>query len=1333
MKIRKGWRRGRAVIAMLLCAGLLFGKSAGMAPVSPQAAQEGTIIASSLYVRSGPGTNYSKLTVDGQDVYLAKNTVVDIMSEKDGWYYVVTTFGGQTVKGYISGKYVEVEETPAQTPTKTPTPTKAPVYSGNLATEYSIPGQIWVTELNIRQSAGTSGTLQDTLKSGTKVTVLGETYSGGEKWYKVSYQSGGTTKTGYAYAPYVTLNAPVPTATPKPTAPPAPTKEPTQSGGNYAAEFSVPAKVTAGTLNVRSGAGTSNAQIATLRYGASVTATGITSVNGDIWYHITFSDAGTTKEGYVYGLYITLDGAIPTATPVPTATPTPKPTVTPKQEGLILDYEVPATITATSLNMRTKASTDSEIIAVLTNNTKVTATGSCYTGNDKWYCIEVEINGVKKTGYVFGQYLRLSQPEPTPTPIPTATPVPTATPTPTATSVPTATTAPTEAPSGESAFAYPATVSATQLNLRGGVGTGYDIVKVLAMNDAVTVVGEAWSGAEKWYQVSVGEAQGYVLSDYICLGYDSLPEAVLTKQVRLRSEASGSSAYVKTSSGSIAVLAKNTGVSLTGEQATVDGKWFAVTAEKDGEQVKGYVPADSVKLGKPAEAASSPTPTVTPEPTPTSSPEATPTPTSSPEATATPVPDITPTGKPTATPTPVITSAPGVTPAAMAEKNTAGTQEGWGHAKHPSSDAIALKILPGSGQSSVKVEGTSRAVTVTPNEYLMLYARYEDEKGKVYRHVGVTYFNQMYYGYILESNITECDAPPVATPEPTPTPSGEVVTKPTPKPASEAKENTAGTQVGWGHAIHPNASSMVLKTLPGSGYSSVKTNVGNRAVTVTKDTYLMLYEQYVDDKGNIYRHVGVTYSGMKYYGYILESRITECEAPPTPTVQPDPGIDIWGDENDTPEVSADFELNLVLQQFPESYKPYLRALHVQHPNWVFKSYQTNLYWDIAIEEENIPGKNLIPNSSGIAWKSLEEGAYNWKTDSFIVYDGSTWVTASKAALEYYMDPRNFLDEKSVFQFEVLNYEPSYQNEDGVENILKYTPLYRTTYVYEDASGQKQTISYAETFIKAAEYSGVSPYHLATRVKQEVVTGTSTVSNSVTGTVSGFEGLYNFYNIGAYHSTQAGGAIANGLKYAKYGSSTNDELNDASLIPWDNRYSAIVGGAYIIGSSYINRGQNTIYLQKFNMTPYYTYSHQYMANVAAPSSEGKKTAQAYTQATDSPIVFSIPVYLNMPEQACPEPTTAYNPNNYLSKLSVKAVDGTEYALTPSFNGASVTEYSVFVSNGTEVVNISTTTVSKKALVFGDGYQTLAVGMNTLTVAVVAEDGSKREYVLYVVRE
>ena len=123
-------------------------------------------------------------------------------------------------------------------------------------------------------------------------------------------------------------------------------------------------------------------------------------------------------------------------------------------------------------------------------------------------------------------------------------------------------------------------------------------------------------------------------------------------------------------------------------------------------------------------------------------------------------------------------------------------------------------------------------------------------------------------------------------------------------------------------------------------------------------------------------------------------------------------------------------------------------------------------------------------------------------------------------------------------------------------------------------------------------------------------GTDSLSNSVSGTVSGFEGLYNFYNIGAYHSTVAGGAIANGLKYAMNGS-TNAALNESMLIPWTDPYRAILGGAYYIGYSYINRGQNTIYLQKFNMTPTSTYSHQYMANVEAPYSEGHSPSNPET--------------------------------------------------------------------------------------------------------------------------
>ena len=57
------------------------------------------------------------------------------------------------------------------------------------------------------------------------------------------------------------------------------------------------------------------------------------------------------------------------------------------------------------------------------------------------------------------------------------------------------------------------------------------------------------------------------------------------------------------------------------------------------------------------------------------------------------------------------------------------------------------------------------------------------------------------------------------------------------------------------------------------------------------------------------------------------------------------------------------------------------------------------------------------------------------------------------------------------------------------------------------------------FYKSSGVSGVSPYHPASRVKQEVVTGPTSLSNSVSGTYKGHEGYYNFYNIGANDSPE----------------------------------------------------------------------------------------------------------------------------------------------------------------------------------------------------------------------
>ena len=131
---------------------------------------------------------------------------------------------------------------------------------------------------------------------------------------------------------------------------------------------------------------------------------------------------------------------------------------------------------------------------------------------------------------------------------------------------------------------------------------------------------------------------------------------------------------------------------------------------------------------------------------------------------------------------------------------------------------------------------------------------------------------------------------------------------------------------------------------------------------------------------------------------------------------------------------------------------------------------------------------------------------------------------------------------------------------------------------------------------------------------------------MTGTNSSYPGIYNFYNIGA---TSSSNPAVNGLKWASKG--------DTYLRPWTDPYRSIVGGAQYIGTSYISKGQNTGYLQKFNVTSYQRYEHQYMTNVEAAYSEAIKTRQAYAGSMDkTPIIFSIPVYENMPENKCTPP-------------------------------------------------------------------------------------------------
>lgn len=63
-----------------------------------------------------------------------------------------------------------------------------------------------------------------------------------------------------------------------------------------------------------------------------------------------------------------------------------------------------------------------------------------------------------------------------------------------------------------------------------------------------------------------------------------------------------------------------------------------------------------------------------------------------------------------------------------------------------------------------------------------------------------------------------------------------------------------------------------------------------------------------------------------------------------------------------------------------------------------------------------------------------------------------------------------------------------------------------------------------------------------------------------------------------------------------------------------------------------KGQDTLYLKKFNVQGSNLYKHQYMTNVQAAAAEGL-TLSKITALANTTLEFSIPVYKNMPAGAC----------------------------------------------------------------------------------------------------
>lgn len=258
-----------------------------------------------LIIRSGPGTNYSRLGT------LAKGKTFNVTGQtKDSsglvWYQL--SFNGKT--GYASSKYVTVKtvstpapepeqttpNTPEQTTPSTPEqdkPESTPQYvikkTGKVNTKSD--------PLLVRSGPGKSYSKIGSMAKGTTFVISDEAKdSSGTVWYKFNYSG----KTGYVSSAYVIKTEEkieVDNSTNNGTGsnePAAPAPEPvTFQIGTANADHG---------LNVRTGAGTGYKLLGCLPKGTTVTVTGSAKAsNGKVWYTYQYS---SNQVGYLCSDYL---------------------------------------------------------------------------------------------------------------------------------------------------------------------------------------------------------------------------------------------------------------------------------------------------------------------------------------------------------------------------------------------------------------------------------------------------------------------------------------------------------------------------------------------------------------------------------------------------------------------------------------------------------------------------------------------------------------------------------------------------------------------------------------------------------------------------------------------------------------------------------------------------------------------------------------------------------------------------------------------------------------------------------------------------------------------
>lgn len=399
---------------------------------------------------------------------------------------------------------------------------------------------------------------------------------------------------------------------------------------------------------------------------------------------------------------------------------------------------------------------------------------------------------------------------------------------------------------------------------------------------------------------------------------------------------------------------------------------------------------------------------------------------------------------------------------------------------------------------------------------------------------------------------------------------------------------------------------------------------------------------------------------------------------------------------------------LLAMGFPEDYAHPLTELHLLHPEWSFTPLlitEGNLLysWDYIITQETKDADtNLI---------SANEDYRAYRHPSNLEMYDSGHYQASKAAVEYFMDPRNFLNETDIFQF----YDLSAAHSVGlteVEAVLDGT--FMANALLENG------MTFAEYFLSMGQELGVNPVYLAVKARQEQgVDGASPLLSGACGSLladyyangtqkteggkmvltptEGYtseellalDGYYNLFNVKAsgnglfaiYHSA---------MKRAIDGTPTMSEAWGSPA--WNTLWKSMYGGAYTIKTNYIDRYQNTIYLQKFNVDSRSdrNFWGQYMQNVGGSLTESRTLFGAFASSgvLDGNCSFVIPVYAGMPSKICADP--AKGECSYLAAATEK-YNSTVFFSNPILQTSNDTIYdtiSVYTNDSLRLRGIAT---------------------------------------------